>query len=192
MSETRGVMFNQRASDPKSKPDMVVRSLGIRTGDVVADIGAGGGYFTMRFAAKVGIQGSVYAVDVNPDFLEFIREECVKQGVVNVETVPAAAIGDVLPERGLDLIFLRNVYHHLPDRTNYFRGVEKFLKREGRVAIVEYKRGKLLSFHRLFGHHVPPQVIVEELAAAGYRVVQSFDFLPEQSFTIFAAGKGLW
>lgn len=86
-------------------------------------------------------------------------------------------------------IFLRNVYHHLPNRIDYFRKMAKVLKPDGKVVIIDYKPGGSFSFHRLFGHNVPPRKIIEEMEAAGYQTGESYDFLPGQSFTIFYLQK---
>ena len=63
-------MFNKKASDPKNKPDQIIETLGLQPGQTIADIGAGGGYFSLRFADAVGRKGVVYAIDTNPEFLE--------------------------------------------------------------------------------------------------------------------------
>jgi hypothetical protein len=84
------------------------------------------------------------------------------------------------------LIFFRNVYHHIKDRSAYAAALKRLLKPEGRIAVVEYRSGGgLFDLLRWPGHYVKPGIIVDEMQAAGYRVVQSFDFLSEQSFTIF-------
>ena len=90
----------------------------------------------------------------------------------------------------VDLVFMRNVCHHIPNRVEYFRKLENSLKPDGRVAIIEYKRGGgLFSFRRMFGHYVPKEIIVEEMNKARYQLEKAFDFLPEQSFTIFSVHK---
>jgi ubiquinone/menaquinone biosynthesis C-methylase UbiE len=91
-----------------------------------------------------------------------------------------------LLSNSVDLIFVRNVYHHLQNRVQYFAKVKKLLSSQGRVAIIEYSRkGSFWSFHRRCGHNVPKDIIIEEMRTAGFQVSASFDFLPVQSFTIF-------
>jgi len=182
-------MFNRKASDPKNKPDQILETIALQLGQNVADIGAGGGYFSLRFAEAVGNEGHVFAVDTNSSFLEFIKESAEEKGLDNVETVLATEDGLNLPEN-VDLVFIRNVCHHIPNRVEYFRKLKSSLKPNGKVAIIEYKRGGgLFSFRRMFGHHVPKEIIVEEMNKAGYRLEKGFDFLPEQSFTIFSVHK---
>jgi ubiquinone/menaquinone biosynthesis C-methylase UbiE len=179
-------MFNRKASDPKNKPDQVLEALALQLGQTVADIGAGGGYFSLRFANAVGRQGRVFAVDTNPEFLEFIKDNAKEKGLDNVETILATEDELPLPKGSLDLVFMRNMTHHLPNRVDYFRKLRDMLKPEGRVAIIEYRSGSGFSFHRIFRHFVPKEVIVAEMHKAGYQLKKEFDFLPEQSFTVFS------
>lgn len=190
MKNYKAKMFNKKASDPKSKPDQILETLALQRGQNIADIGAGGGYFSLRFADAVGREGKVYAVDTDPEFLEFIRNSAMEKGLNNVETVLAAEDKLILPEKSLDFVFVRNVYHHLPNRIEYFRNLRGLLKPRGKIVIIEYKRGGgLFSFRRIFGHYVPRETILEEMEEAGYRSEKSFDFLPKQSFTIFSLKK---
>lgn len=179
-------MFNRKASDPKSKPDQILETLALQAGQNIADIGAGGGYFPLRFAEAVGEKGRVFAVDTNPEFLEFIRDSAKEKGLDNVETVLVTEDSLTLPEKSLDLIFMRNVTHHIPNRVEYFGKLKALLKPEGRIAIIEYRRGGRFSFRRMFGHYVPREIIIEEMSKAGYRLEEDLDFLSEQSFTIFS------
>lgn len=120
MKNLQAKMFNRKASNPKSKPNEIIEALALRQGQNVADIGAGGGYFSLRLANAVGDEGRVYAVDTNPGFLEFIRNSAKEKGLNNVETIPATKDNLPLPERSLDLVSMRNVCHHLPSRVEYF------------------------------------------------------------------------
>jgi len=186
MSNLMMRMFNRQASDPRNKPDQILEALKLRQGQVLADLGAGGGYFSLRFAEAVGREGRVYVVDTNQGSLRFIENSAKEKGLGNVQTVLATKEGLIFHGGSLDLVFARNVYHHLANRVEYFRRLRGALKREGRIAIIEYRRGKPLTFHGIFGHYVPQETIIKELGEAGYRVKQEISFLPEQSFTIFS------
>jgi ubiquinone/menaquinone biosynthesis C-methylase UbiE len=178
-------MFNRKASDPKNKPNQILEALALQPGQNVADIGAGGGYFSLRFAEAVGREGRVFAVDTNPDFLKFIKKSVKEKGLDNVETVLATEDKLTLPE-SVDLVFMRNVCHHVPNRVEYFTKLKEILKSDGRIAIVEYKSARRFSFRGMFGHYVPREIIIEEMNESGYRLDKDLDFLPEQSFTIFS------
>jgi len=177
-------MLNRKASSPQNKPDHVLGALTLRPGDHVADIGVGGGYFSMRFADAVGELGRIYAVDRDPDFLALFRKSAAKRGVKNVTLVPADALASDIPARSLDCVFLRNVYHHLRDRVAYIESISGLLKPDGRVAIIEYTEK---STGQPPGHFVPPSVIISEMSEAGFRLEKSYDLLrPRQSYAIFS------
>jgi ubiquinone/menaquinone biosynthesis C-methylase UbiE len=177
--------LNKEASSARSKPDEIIASLGIGEGDVIADIGSGGGYFTIAFAGKVGQAGRVYAVDVKPKYLEFIRRRAAREGLDNVSCVLGTSSWIDLPEAGLDLVFARNVFHHLPDPSEYFRAMTRYLKPAANVAIIEHKPERGFGFVSLFKHHTPGEIVVREMERAGYSLTKSFDFLPDQTFNLF-------
>jgi ubiquinone/menaquinone biosynthesis C-methylase UbiE len=182
---TKAEMFNKKASDPKNKPDQVLKALNLQPEQKIADIGSGGGYFAIQFAKAVGPKGHVFAIDVNADFLNYIKACAKEQGLTNLETVLIPEKTPPQAERKIDLVFMRNVCHHLPDRVEYFKKLRIVLNPEGRVAILEYTASVGLSFHKVFGHFVAKEDLIAEMNQAGYQVDREETFLPEQSFTIF-------
>lgn len=178
-------MFNKKASDPRNKPDLVLDHLELQAGNIVADIGSGGGYFSLRFAEAVGKEGTVFAVDTNSGFLEFIKENAKEKGLNNVKTVLTSEDSLSLPEK-VDFMFMRNVCHHIPNRTGYFGKLKNYLKEGGHIAILEYRKANHFTFHGLFGHYVPKEEIIKEMNQAGFQLEKDLDFLPEQSFIIFS------
>jgi arsenite methyltransferase len=185
MRNPKAEMFNSKASDPKNKPEDILKALELQRGQNAADVGAGGGYFALRFAEIVGTDGRVLAVDTEQNFLDFVEKSAKEKGLVNVETVLAAKDAVALPERSIYLIFMRNVCHHLANRPEYFKKLKTALKPEGRIAIIEYRRANGFSFHKMLGHYVPKEIIIKEMEESGYQLEKDWDFLPEQSFTIF-------
>jgi len=178
-------LFNKKASSPKSRPEEILQALSLKPGQSIADIGSGGGYFTLRFAEAVGGSGLVYAVDTNQEFLDYIAKNARNRGIANIKIVPASSIHSMIPGGSLNVIFLRNVYHHLKNRAEYFRRMSRLLKPEGRIAVIEYDGRGGFSFHKIFGHYVPQKKIAEEMREAGFKAEKTLDFLPEQSYTIF-------
>jgi ubiquinone/menaquinone biosynthesis C-methylase UbiE len=176
-------LFNRRASDSRAKSDEVINALAVKPGHVIADIGSGGGFFTLRFAETVGRDGYVYAVDTNRKLLDYIQQQAEAKGFENIVSLCVDEADLTLPINTFDLLFLRNAYHHLSNRIQYFKHLQHALKPGGRIAILEYTRGGL--FRRLFRHYVPQATIISEMQEAGYQVVDTFDFLLDQSFTIF-------
>ncbi len=177
-------MLNKEASSARNKPEEIIEQLHIREGQIIADIGSGGGYFTLAFARKAGKTGRVYAVDVKRKYLDFIRRQAELAGPGNIVFVLAGEGEIDLPEAGLDLLFARNVFHHLPEPASYFAKLKKYLKPGGRVAIVEHRK-KGFNFVSLFGHHTSQEIIRRDMEKAGYFLTESFDFLPDQAFTLF-------
>ena len=181
----RARMFNRVASHRISQPDRGVASLGLRNGDVVADLGSGGGFFALRFARDVGPDGKVYAIDVNPAFLGFVDRQAISARLANLKTVPVPKMEEMIPGRSLDFIFCRGVYHHLLERTGYFGKMARHLKPGGRVAIIDYLPSAGRFFGPPAGHRTEPGTIISEMDAAGYSLVQRLDFLERQAFIIF-------
>jgi arsenite methyltransferase len=184
VSEFQAKMFNRKAANPNNKPDQILGAINLRPGQSIADIGSGGGYFSFRFAETVGENGRVYAVDENKEYLDLIKHNAEERGIHNLILVAASESGLNLPEKALDFIFMRNVTHHISDRATYFKNLRKYLKSDGRVVVIEYKKGKPFTFRRLFAHHVPKETIVSEMSKAGFSLEKEFDFLPEQHFTM--------
>lgn len=180
--------MNDPARDAWQRPEAVIQALNLTPGMRVADLGAGGGYFTFRLADAVGPEGKVYAVDVEEASLRFIENEAKRRGgVSHVELVRAAPNDPHLPPNGVDLIFTCNTYHHLRDRITYFKSLARYLRPKGRIAIIEYKEGGWLG--SLFGHATTKESARREMEAAGYRLINDFDFLPKQHFQLFSLDK---
>jgi ubiquinone/menaquinone biosynthesis C-methylase UbiE len=169
--------------DKWQKPDEVIAALGIEPGDHVADIGAGGGYFTFRLADAVGETGRIYAVDVDDDMIAYLRERAADEGYTEVEVIRGEYGDPLLPDGRIDFAFSCDTYHHLEGRTQYFSGLRADLAPGGRVAILELNDESF--FARTFGHMTPKQTIVDELTAAGYRLVADHDLIDRQHFLVF-------
>jgi ubiquinone/menaquinone biosynthesis C-methylase UbiE len=168
--------------DSWQQPDKVVAALNLHSGQIVADLGAGAGYFTLKLATAVEPGGKVYAVDIDKDLLEYIEKRL--KDPTNIETITASAEDPLLPEK-VDLIFTCNTYHHINNRIAYFANARKYLRPGGRVAIIDLDRRAWLE--GLLGHYTPSEVIKREIEQSGYRLEQELDFLDRQSFLIFAA-----
>jgi ubiquinone/menaquinone biosynthesis C-methylase UbiE len=172
--------------DEWQQPDRVVESLRIESGARVADLGAGGGYFTFRLADAAGPEGTVYAVDVDPGMIEYLRERALEAGRRNVAPVLAEPDDPLLPDAGVDLIFVCNTYHHVEDRVAYFAQARRYLRPDGRVAIIDFLPEGWIQ--KIFPHGTSSEVIQREMRAAGYRLEQEHHFLSRQAFLVFALG----
>jgi len=173
--------------DQWQQPDKVIAALQIREGAQIADLGAGGGYFTFYLAKATGPQGKVYAVDIDKGTNELIAEKAKKDGVDNVETILATAEDPLLPKSGVDLILTSNAYHHIDNRVVYFSNLGKYLKPGGRIVIIDFDRRAWLE--GLLRHYTPSEFIKREMEQAGYTLQEELTFLDRQSYLIFAAKR---
>ena len=170
--------------DSWQQPEKVIATLNLHPGEVVADLGSGGGYFTFKLARAVAPSGKVYAVDVDKDMIELVAKRLKEESGNNVETILATATDLLLPQTGVDLIFTVNTYHHIADRLAYFANARKYLRPGGRIAIIDLDRRAWLE--GLLGHYTPSETIKREMEQAGYALQQQLDFLDRQSFLIFS------
>jgi len=175
--------------DSWQQPEKVIATLNLHPGEVVADLGSGGGYFTFKLARAVAPSGKVYAVDVDKDMIELIAKRLKEESGNNVETILATATDLLLPQTGVDLIFTVNTYHHIADRLAYFANARKYLRPGGRIAIIDLDRRAWLE--GLLGHYTPSETIKREMEQAGYALQQQLDFLDRQSFLIFTKKTSL-
>ena len=127
--------------------------------------------------------GKVYAVDVDQKLLDILIKKAKEKGIKNIVPVLAAENNSKLPEKSVDMIFVRNVFHYLTGHVEYFKKIKKVLKPEGVIAIVEHN-GKGF-FMKLASHYTLPADVVKKMNAAGYRVVKKFEYLKYESFIIF-------
>jgi SAM-dependent methyltransferase len=171
-------------------PQRVIDSLRVRPGEHVADIGAGEGYFTFLLADAVGPTGKVYAVEIDPDKVEKLRKKAAARGYDNVVVIYAAEDDPRLPDGQVDLVFLCNTYHHIEDRTDYFRRLRTALAEVSHVAIIDVRNNLLGRLIVPTHYRIPQAVLNAEMSGAGYRHVSSYDYLPAQSFSLFAFVPG--
>ena len=173
--------------DSWQHPEQVIHALEIQRGQHIADLGAGSGYFTFRFADAVGPAGKVYAVDIDPGMNKYVKKQAGKSDYQHIEVIRAQYYDPLIPGDGVDLIFTCNTYHHLKDRVTYFAQAQKYLRPGGRVAIIDFN-GKGWFF-KIFRHFTTSEVIKKEMELAGYHLQHEFNFLPRQHFLVFSQDK---
>ncbi|HYO55946.1 class I SAM-dependent methyltransferase [Archangium sp.] len=173
--------FEEPGRDTWQKPDEVVKALALPPDAKVADIGAGTGYFAARLA-RVVPQGRVYGVDIEPDMARYLGERAKREGLSNLEAVLGEPADPKLPEP-VDVVLIVDTYHHIGDRVAYMRRLEKVLRPGGRVVIIDFREESPKGPPR--HHKLSPARVQGELEAAGYRLAQTHDFLPDQYFLVF-------
>ncbi len=121
-------------------PESALDTIGLKPGMVVADVGAGSGYFTVRMARRVGNEGKVYAVDIQPEMLRILRRRLESAEYRNVETILGAEADPRLPEKTLDLILMVDVYHEFAQPQKMLAKLRNALKDDGRMVLLEYRK----------------------------------------------------
>lgn len=173
------------ARDAWQKPAEVVKALGLRAGDVVADIGAGSGYFALRFAPEVGPTGKVLAVDISAPMLEHLGKRATDAGVANVTMVLAAHDDPKLPAGGVNVAFTCNTWHHIDGRDAYLAKLKASLAPGARFVIVDFHEEAPMGPPREM--KLSRQSVVDEVTRAGFTLAAEHTFLPHQYYLVFTA-----
>lgn len=176
-AEEYAQVLEDPSRDAWQKPHDVVIALDLKSTDTVADLGAGSGYFSRRFAHHAG---KVLAVDIDPKLLEMIR----KDAPANLETVLATPDDPRLAPGSVDVVFICDVLHHIENRAPYYAKLAAALKPGGRIVVVDFHKRELPV-------GPPPEMklseqqVTAELQRAGFRLSRSLDTLPYQYFLFF-------
>lgn len=167
----------------EERPDVTIAALNVKPTDIVADIGAGTGYFTFRLSAEVP-QGKVFAVDIQPEMIEILDAIKAERMATNVETVQGEVADPHLPGGTIDVVLLVDAYHEFSHPREMMEGIVTSLKPNGRVVLVEY-RGEN-PFVPIKPHHKMTQKQVKtELAAVGLTWQDTQEVLPQQHIMTF-------
>ncbi|HEX9818997.1 MAG TPA: class I SAM-dependent methyltransferase [Methylomirabilota bacterium] len=180
--ELKGALKRQLAPRRATwqKPSAVVRALGLRRGQVIAEIGAGPGYFTARLARAVGRAGHVYAVDPEPAVLDVLRKRMKRAGVRNITPVLSLDDDPLLPDGRCDLAVIINAYHHMHGGAAFLRRLVRRLARGARVINVDWDEKS--EFGPPPKRRVPRARFLREARRAGLRLVADRALLPHQYF----------
>ena len=178
-------VFDDPARDAWQKPHEVIQALALKPEAVVADIGAGTGYFAVRLAHMVG-KGRVYAVDSEPGMVKHLAARAKKAGLKNLDAVLARPEDPRLPSPA-DLLLLVDVYHHIDRREAYFRRLQAMLKPGGRVAIIDFNESSPVGPPK--SERIAAAQVRAEMEKAGYALLQEHGFLPNQYFLVFGKAR---
>ena len=177
-------VFDDPARDAWQKPRELVAALAVRPGMTVADLGAGTGYFSRYLSAAVGAEGSVFAVDTEPNLVARLRERAEQEATPNVTPILGSFDNPRLPAGAVDLVLIVDTFHHLDARLAYLQRLRRVLKPDGRVAIVDWQAYDIpVGPER--DHKLSRDQVVDEMTAAGYRLVAEPGVLPYQYTLIF-------
>jgi ubiquinone/menaquinone biosynthesis C-methylase UbiE len=152
--------------------------LGIKRGTNVADIGAGSGWFTVRSARRVGNDGLVYAVEINPNYVRHIKRRAKREKLANIRAVLGKPDDPLLPRTSIDAVLMLKTYHEIAQPTAFLRRLRPALRPGARLGIID-RNGKGDD------HGVDADVVAKEAAQAGFALVAQHDFVKSDSVDYF-------
>ncbi|MEX2015833.1 MAG: methyltransferase domain-containing protein [Candidatus Hydrogenedentales bacterium] len=185
MSYHGAVWLERPTREEEEKPYEVIETMGLKNGDVVADIGAGSGYFSRKMAQAVAPDGKVYAVDIQPEFIEMLNEFKEEQGLENMIPVLGEEVDPKLPPNSIDWMLLTDVYHEFQQPEPMLAKMREALKDHGHVALIEYRLLGETAAHIKTEHRMSVRQVLAEWQPAGFILVDLLEFLPAQHFFVF-------
>lgn len=177
-------MLDDPARDAYQKPHEVITALKLKEGEVIADIGAGSGYFTFRLAHHIGDTGRVYAVDVGADMIVHLNRRIRDLQLKNVVTILAAPDDPLLADASVDRFFICDTWHHIENHDRYLALLKKMLKPGGQIIMVDFKKEPTPTGPPM-AMRISRDDLVQEMETNGFRVDAEHTFLPYQYFLVF-------
>jgi len=170
--------------DAYQKPHEVLTALNLKPGEVIADIGAGSGYFTFPIAHHLGPEGKVYAVDVSSDMILHLNRRIRDLKTTNVVSVLADPDDPLLPEQSVNRFFICDVWHHVENPSKYLGMIKKVLKPGGQVIMIDFQK-KELPFGPPMEMKIAREDLIKQMESNGFRLAKEHSFLPYQYFLVF-------
>jgi ubiquinone/menaquinone biosynthesis C-methylase UbiE len=171
--------------DVYQKPHEVLTALAIKPGEVIADVGAGSGYFTFRLGHHVGDKGKIYAVDVSPDMILHLNRRIRELKATNVSSILADPDDPLLPEMSVNRFFFANSWHHIENQTKYLSLIKKILKPGGEVIMIDFHK-KELPVGPPMQMKIARDDLVNQMEKNSFRITKEHTFLPYQYFLVFS------
>jgi ubiquinone/menaquinone biosynthesis C-methylase UbiE len=171
-------IFDSPGRDERLQINRVMDILGIAAGKSVADIGAGSGWFTVRAARRVGTAGMVYAVDINPESINYVRNRAQKEKLGNVKTILGRPDNPLLPPAAVDAVLLLKTYHEVAEPVALLRKLRTALRPGAKIGIID-RNGNGED------HGVGKNVVLEEARQAGFRLLEQYDFVKGDKMDYF-------
>lgn len=179
-----GMSWLERSTrNQEENTDLAIKKLPIDEASVVADIGAGSGFYTFRIAKRVP-KGKVYAVEIQDSAIKYLKEKSGELGFDNVITIKGSEKSPQLPENSIDLAIMVDVYHELLYPHEVLQEIKKSLKPDGKLLLIEY-RGEDPEVYIKPLHKMTVAQVTKELTANGFKMVQNGQFMNIQHFLVF-------
>ncbi|HMG34977.1 MAG TPA: methyltransferase domain-containing protein [Blastocatellia bacterium] len=171
-------IFEDSKRDEKLQTERVMNILGINEGSAVADIGAGSGWFTVRAARRVADAGTVYAVDINDDYLKHIRERAKRENLSNIRTILGTEDDPLLPRGSVDAVLLLKTYHEVAQPIRLLAHVRQAMRPGAKLGIIDRNgRGD--------DHGIDSKTVIDEADRAGFELVEQYDFVKSDQVDYF-------
>ncbi len=184
MGHQGATWLERKSRETEEQPAKLIKSLRLKPGDNVADIGCGSGYFTRRLAKEIGPDGVVYAVDIQPEMLTILKAKMAEAGVKNYQPVLGTIEDPKLPAETIDLVLFVDVYHEFSHPYEMIQNICKSLRKGGRIVWVEY-REEDPSVPILPHHKMSEAQVKKEAAVHPLEYVETIGVLPQQHIIIF-------
>ena len=178
-------MLDDPKRDAYQKPHEVLTALAIEPGEVIADIGAGSGYFTFRLAHRVGDKGRVYAVDISPDMIRHLNRRIRELKAMNVTAILADADDPLLADASIDRFFFSDSWHHIENQSKCLSLIKKMLKPGGEIIMIDFHK-KELPVGPPMQMKIAREDLIRQMESNGFRLTKEHTFLPYQYFLVFA------
>jgi len=185
-----GAGWLERSSrEREERTDLLIERLPLEPGDTAADLGAGTGFFSLPMAERVGPDGRVLAVDIQPEMLQIITDRIARNGIDNIDTILATEKDPRLPAGSVDMLLMVDAYHEFSYPREVMQGVVRGLKVGGRVVLIEYRgEDPLVPIKPL--HKMTEKQAIAEMEAVGLEWEETLDVLPQQHFMVFRKPAG--
>jgi SAM-dependent methyltransferase len=171
-------IFDSAGREDRLQINRVMDILAVAPGKVVADIGAGSGWFTVRAARRVGAGGLIYAVDINPEAIRYMDERARKEQLQNVKTILCKADDPLLPAASVDAVLLLKTYHEVAQPVALLQNLRAALRPGAKIGVID-RNGNGAD------HGVGRDVVVREAKEAGYKLVDQYDFVKGDEMDYF-------
>ena len=178
-------LLEDTGRDAWQKPEEILNALNIKKGQTIADIGAGSGYLTVKLSERIDATGTIYAVDIQQEMLDYINKRLAEKGIKNVSLVLGTMDDPKLPPKSLDLAILLSTYHEIAQPIDFMKKIKLALKPKGRLAILEFSDESPIG--PPIQVRLPEDLVIDELKQAGFTLSQRHTFiLPYQYFLVFS------
>ena len=163
----------------------IMDRLHLGAGDIVADIGAGSGFFTIPFASRVGEKGLVFAEEIQIEMINYISRKVEEQELKNIRVIFGKPEDPSLLDNFFNLVFLANTYHELEKPFLMLENIKKDMRHSGRLAIIDWDPAKQSPFGPPIEAKVPESTIIKEVERSGFELIEKHNFMPYHYFLVF-------